>query len=369
MNILVIEDEELIRQGLRDLLEINGHTVLAAVDGAEGVKLAESRPPDLILCDINMPKMDGYQTITEIQKRPPCRDIPFIFLTAMGDRAAQRRGMAMGADDYITKPFTERELLEAIAARINRQRPLRERIGQLIEQRHREISADWSHELLTPLNGVFGGLQLIEMEGAGVSPAELKELLGLIRAGAERQQRLSRKLIRYFELERMKQSPRPAGTFRCNAKTVVEAAAAQVAKEANREGDLRIECEPGDVALPEAFLTDAVAELAGNAFCFSAKGRPVTVSGLRSDRTYRIEMIDEGPGMTPAQRESVEAFTQFDRGTRNQQGLGLGIAIARGVAAMGGGRLTLEPGPGGQGLRATLELQCAPEADVNAGER
>ena len=87
MNILIIEDEESIRQVLRELLEINGHTVSEAADGAAGVDLA-ARRPDLILCDINMPKMDGYQTIEAIQRTPQCRDIPFIFLTAIADRAA-----------------------------------------------------------------------------------------------------------------------------------------------------------------------------------------------------------------------------------------------------------------------------------------
>lgn len=107
--------------------------------------------------------------------------MPFIFLTAPADRADRRSGMDLGADDYITKPFTERDILDAIAARGTRQRTLRGRIEELIEKRRREESANWSHELMTPLNGVLGGLELIEMEGGSVSPAELKDRLGLIR--------------------------------------------------------------------------------------------------------------------------------------------------------------------------------------------
>lgn len=357
MNILVIEDESSIREVLQELLEINGHTVLAAADGVEGLELA-AHVPDFILCDVNMPRMNGYQFIEALQKLPQCRDIPFIFLTALADRAAQRRGMALGADDYITKPFTERDLLDAIAARISRQRSLHERVEQVIEQHRREISADWSHELMTPLNGVLGGLELIEADGDRISPSELKELLGLIRAGAERQQRLSRKLVRYFELERMKQSPQPAGTYRCEAGTSVAAGAARAAKEEGREGDLLVQCEAGDVTLPETVLINAVAEIVENACRFSDPGRPVTVSGRRVDGIYRVAIIDEGPGMTPAQRGGVGAFTQFDRKSRNQQGLGLGIAIGRAAAEVAGGRLILQPGPGGRGLHAAFEFPC-----------
>ncbi len=163
MKILIIEDEPAIRETLRDLLEFNGHIVTAAEDGLRGVELARECP-DLILCDVGLPELDGYEVITEVRKQPQGRDIPFIFLTARAERQDQRRGMALGADDYITKPFTERDIVDAIAARIHRQQPLRERIEQLLEERRTLIGANWSHELMTPLNGVLGGLELIEEE-------------------------------------------------------------------------------------------------------------------------------------------------------------------------------------------------------------
>jgi CheY-like chemotaxis protein len=354
MNILVIEDELMVRQTLVDLLELNGHTVLAAADGIEGVKLAERRP-DLILCDIRMPGMDGYEVIAAIQKLPQCRDIPFIFLTARAGRGDQRRGMALGADDYITKPFTERDIVEAIAARVRRQQPLRERIQQLLDERHRESGADWSHVLMTPLNGVLGGLQLIESEAESIEPGELKELLGLIRASAEREHALSRKLVLYYELERLKAAPPALAS--CDAPAAVAAGAARAAEEGKRSSDLTVHCDPGSVPVAEAFLTAGVAELAENAFQFSKPGEPVTVTGTCHSGRYRIEIADQGPGMTAEQRARATGFTQFEKGRRNQQGLGLGLAIARIAAELAGGQLLLEAaGPGQRGLRACLDL-------------
>lgn len=355
MNILIIEDEDDIRQTLQDLLELNGHTVLAAADGRAGLALAE-RQPELILCDINMPGMDGYGVLAALREHPRCRDIPFIFLTALADRAALRRGMTLGADDYITKPFTEREILDAIAARVQRQRPLRERLEALLAERQREAGAAWSHELMTPLNGVLGGLQLIEAEADAIKPEELKDLLALIREGAERQQRLSRQLVLYFELVQLKSAPPNPARLGCEAGSCVAAGATEAAARFRREADVTVKCDDARLPLAATHLSAAVAELTGNALCFSSPGQRVTVTGTDTTGRYTIAVTDQGPGLTAEQCRTFGPFVQFGRAKREQQGLGLGLASAQLVAELAGGRLTLEPGPDGRGLRAVMDL-------------
>ncbi|MBI5381659.1 MAG: response regulator [Opitutae bacterium] len=367
MKILIIDDDPVIRQVLQVLLESNGYTVRIATDGIEGVQLAADAP-DLILCDIGLPRLDGYSVITAIQRLPQCRDVPFIFLTGRAERNEQRRGMTLGADDYITKPFTEKEILEAIEARVRRQRPLRERIERLVNERRHEISAEWAHELLTPLSGVLGGLQLIEEEGDHVSVAELKHLLGVIRSSAERQLRLARKLIRFYDLERIKERGMLPATALCRADLAVASAAARAGAEEKRPNDLRVQCESGDVVVTDTLLIDAVAELVENALRFSSPGQLVFVTGRGAGPMYRIEILDAGPGLTSAQRASVGAFTQFDRNRLEQQGLGLGLAIASATASIANGQLRLEDGPQGRGLKAVLELPMpCPGPEQNAG--
>lgn len=355
MKILIIDDEAAIRAALRETLELNGHQVLAASDGEQGIRLA-AQAPDFVLCDICMPGMDGYSVLEAIQRLPQGREVPFIFLTARTDRADYRRGMALGADDYLTKPFTVRELLEAIAARVQRQRPLRERIEQLVASRRREAEADWSHELLTPLNAVIGGLDLIEMDGATVSPAELKDLLKIIRSGAERQWRLSRKLVRYHDLQRPKSDARAAAAGPCRAESALAAAVKRVGHETNRAADIRVTSDAATIGLPEPVLADGLAELIENACNFSRPGQRVTITGTSDRGCYRIEVLDEGEGMAMAERERISDFVQFDRERRGQQGLGLGLAIARLTAEYCGGRFTIADGEGGRGLRVTMEL-------------
>ena len=355
MKILIIEDEDLVRQLLQDLLSIHGHSTLVAEHGRDGIRLAAAQP-DLIFCDITMPQLDGYAVLAHLKESPTTRDIPFVFLTARVDRADQRRGMALGADDFVTKPFTEQEILDVLNTRVKRHRTLHERIEQLTEEKRRVVGADWSHELMTPLIGVLGGLQMVQNEVDTIDRAELKKVLSLIRAGAERQERLSRKLARHFELEQVKSGLRPPLNHGAAHEGTVVEASQKVAQFAGRENDLRLRLSNGVLRVPSAYLHDAVSMVVENAFQYSQPGSPVVVTGLARDSFYRIEILDRGPGLSEEERASVHAFRQFRHAQLAQSGLGLGLAIARSVAELAGGRFGLAPPDEGQGLKAVFDL-------------
>jgi DNA-binding LytR/AlgR family response regulator len=119
-RILVIEDDYNVRSSIRELLEANNYEVFSASDGIEGVQLAKQVTPDLIICDIMMPKLDGYEVFENLKKEPIFNSIPFIYLTAKSEIGDIRNGMEQGADDYITKPFRALNLLKAIEGRLER---------------------------------------------------------------------------------------------------------------------------------------------------------------------------------------------------------------------------------------------------------
>ncbi len=119
-KILIIEDDISIKDNLSDLLEINGFKVFSAVDGHDGFELAKEIIPDLILCDVMMPKMDGFKVKEKITADKKLTMVPFIFLTAKTDHSSFRKGMNLGADDYITKPFENRDLIAAINLRLKK---------------------------------------------------------------------------------------------------------------------------------------------------------------------------------------------------------------------------------------------------------
>ncbi|MCB1231384.1 MAG: response regulator transcription factor [Verrucomicrobiae bacterium] len=151
-TVLVIEDEPHMRTNITKLLEMEGYRVLEAPNGRLGVEAARAHIPDIILCDITMPDMDGFTVISIVRSLPSLHAVPFIFLTARGEARDVRTGMSMGADDYLPKPFTAADLLNAIQARLARL------------QRVHEASLP-SFESAKPL------------EKLGLTPAEAKVLL------------------------------------------------------------------------------------------------------------------------------------------------------------------------------------------------
>lgn len=120
VKILVIEDNTDIRENVVEILELSGYKVFEAPDGKAGVQIALQQVPDIILCDIMMPEMDGYGVIEELNRHDKTRATPFIFLTAKAERLDVRKGMELGADDYLTKPFDDVELLGAIESRLKK---------------------------------------------------------------------------------------------------------------------------------------------------------------------------------------------------------------------------------------------------------
>ena len=123
-TILLIEDNDIIRENTAEILELAGYAVLTAENGKVGVEKALVTKPDLVVCDIMMPVLDGYGVLHIFTQNPHLAGVPFIFLTAKTERTDQRRGMELGADDYLTKPFEETELLSAISSRLSRFRQL-----------------------------------------------------------------------------------------------------------------------------------------------------------------------------------------------------------------------------------------------------
>jgi CheY-like chemotaxis protein len=123
-KILVIEDEVFIRENLIELLEIEGFQAIGAENGNQGVQFAKEHQPDLILCDVMMPELDGYGVLGALRADPATKTIPFMFLTASADRSNLQKIREMGMNDYILKPFNVDKFLAAIAARLNGSTPI-----------------------------------------------------------------------------------------------------------------------------------------------------------------------------------------------------------------------------------------------------
>ena len=150
-TILIIEDETAIRELISKLLILEGFDVAEAVNGREGIAIAQSVLPDLIICDVMMPEIDGHGVLQALQKNPQTVSIPFIFLTAKGTRQDVRYAMNLGADDYLIKPFANDELLEVIQIRLRKKEIINQQYIEKLEENKEKISHLLYHDLLTNL--------------------------------------------------------------------------------------------------------------------------------------------------------------------------------------------------------------------------
>jgi len=140
-KILIIEDTVSLRENITDALELEGFEVIGADDGKIGIQMAKENLPDLILCDIMMPGMDGYSVLQLLKSEDGELQIPFIFITALAERENFRSGMELGADDYLIKPFTIYELLKAINTRLAKSKSIEKRIKLQIEEIENELKS------------------------------------------------------------------------------------------------------------------------------------------------------------------------------------------------------------------------------------
>ena len=133
-KILVIEDEQVIRENILKLLKAEGFDVTGAENGAKGLYAAVSNVPDVIICDVMMPELDGYGVLVALRSNPVTATVPFVFLTGKAERSEMRQGMELGADDYLTKPFSKAELVGAISSRLKKQEAVAEQYNTLRSQ-------------------------------------------------------------------------------------------------------------------------------------------------------------------------------------------------------------------------------------------
>jgi CRP-like cAMP-binding protein/ActR/RegA family two-component response regulator len=170
-TVLLVEDNMEMRENTAEILELAGYSVATAVNGKDGVKLAKSMIPDLIICDIMMPELDGYGVLHMLSKDTKKASIPFVFLSAKAEKMDFRKGMSLGADDYLTKPFDDMELLNVVETRLKKSEIIRSEFGRTAEGVNEFIlRAGGMDELLKiskeRLPRKYGKKELVHREGS-----------------------------------------------------------------------------------------------------------------------------------------------------------------------------------------------------------
>ena len=349
-KILVIEDEKGIRETIIDTLEYADYEVEAAENCVNGVELAKAFMPDLILCDVMMPELDGYGVLLELSQIPNLSRTPFIFLTAKATKEDMRRGMSLGADDYLTKPFTSQELLEAVKSRLDRYTQLQKYNTEQMDFVRQYINLTLPHELRTPLAGIMGYLYMLQDGFEDMDNETIRKMLAAIKRSSGRLSHLVENYIAYGQIQLIHNDPDLIAKILefSTAKefdNVVLQCAEQVAYEAGRMEDLTIEAETANVHIFFDHGKKLISEILSNAFKFSQKGTPITVCARIENDNYVISVTNQGRGMTSDQITNIKANNQFERDKFEQQGAGLGLVIAQKILEIYSGKLIIESEP------------------------
>ncbi len=366
-KILVVEDHDLLLLAIRDILEVEGYTVLTAIDGIEALKLMEEVSPDLIVADIMMPRMNGYELFQAVREKSAWVPIPFIFLTAKAEKEDRLKGKAMGAEDYITKPFDPEELVIAVRAKLGRSQAIRVASEREFEDLKQQIITLLSHELRTPLTSVYGYTELALEEAAEMPTPEFQNFLLGIKKGADRLTNLVEDLLLLVRLDtgHVKKEFEVLGAVEENLSEVIMRAALSHQALADSKGmllELDIPNQLPPVHIYDAFVFEILSRLIDNAIKFSrGEGKKITVSAQAEDDYIAIAVQDEGVGISEAQLDKLfERFSQLDRAKMEQQGGGLGLVIAKGLANLMQGDITVASTVG-ESSTFTLILPVADE--------
>lgn len=370
-RIQVIEDDQNIRENIQELLEAKGYKVHISSNGKQGVLDAIDFRPHLIVCDVMMPKMDGYKVLEYVRKTSVIQNTPFIFLTARVDKSDIRQGMDLGADDYLTKPFTYKELQKAIETRLKRQDKLLGEFTQLKHELDTTVFASYFHEFNTPLHGILGGLNLLLNAKNSLSETQIQELTKSILKSGLRLNHLLANLMLYEEIKRAEVYPELQSMFINGlAQPVwvkkVKAELSTMAKEIyNRTSDLEIELAPFALRFHSEYLQRILLELADNALKFSKSGNKVSIRGKAVGEEYIIEVEDHGKGFDLQSLDEINAFKQFNRRRYEQQGLGIGLYLVKRLVAYASGDMKVES-VADKGTKVTITIALAQENETLA---
>jgi two-component system, sensor histidine kinase and response regulator len=360
-TILIVDDMPANLGVLTSHLERQGYLALIAQDGEEGLQRAEFAQPDLVLLDVMMPGMDGFETCRKLKAGPRTRDIPVIFMTALTDTADKLTGFAAGGVDYVTKPLNGAEVLARIDTHLTLY-GLRQQLARQNELLEREIHARRetqealersnteleqlayvaSHDMQEPLRMVASYLQLVAQRYQGQLDADADEFIGYAVDGAKRMQALINDLLTY---SRVGTKARPFEPTDCNK--VLDTALANL-RIAIADSGAVIERSPLPTVMGDAMqLLQLFQNLIGNALKFK-RVDPIEIRiGCEPvEKAWRFTVADNGIGIERDYHERIFVLFQRLHGRGDFPGTGIGLAICKKIVERHGGHIAVESQPG-----------------------
>ncbi len=359
-TVLVIEDEDFLRENIMTMLKFEGFKTLDAPDGQTGVERARASIPDLIICDIMMPGMDGYEVLQALRDDPATATIPIIFLTARASRSHVRLGMSLGADDYVSKPFSHEELIAAVRTRLERQQALEREYRQQIEELQLAIVTALPPTLQAPLNQVMDNADRLITNAGALSPAEVETSAETMLQASEYLHRQIENYLLFAQIEIIRFDPaRVVAIYNSHlpqAHRLITRVAQSEATHYDRAADLALDVAPATIQVSRESMHKIIQELVSNALKYSPPGSPVDVHGCVEGDRYVLQVTDQGEGIPPDVIARVMDPPRLRASLSSHEELpGLGLVVVRYLVDVHGGEFQLN-GEAGQGTSACVTL-------------
>ncbi len=355
---MIVDDTVENLKVLEGLLNHNGYTVRAFSAGGPALRAAVASPPELFLLDVLMPGMDGYELCAQLKASPETREVPVIFLSALGEVEDKVLAFQKGGVDYITKPFRHEDVLARVETHLKLsrlQQELRERNLQLEESLRKQRALErlrddlvhmLVHDLRAPLTAISGNLDLFLDETNATLPEEDRQLLVRAHRSSDR---LAHMISDILDVSKLESGQMEVATVACELEPLVREAVSAVEGAARGREVVTVPVEPPCSALCDPGLLGRVLiNLIGNAVKFTPAGGRITVSTEQDAEHVKLSVTDTGPGI-PAEFHGriFEKFGQAGTpGNRVKHSTGLGLTFCKLAVEAQAGQLGLESAPG-----------------------
>lgn len=342
-TVIVIEDEPQMRKNLARILELEHFNALTAADGDSGLELIKQHTPDIILCDITLPGLDGFAVLKQLRSSLATSLIPFIFLTAKGEKSDQRLGMTLGADDYISKPFTPDDLLHAIRTLLQKHEAWNASTQNKLDYKSNFVTSV-THDLRSPLAVLLLNLDSLQYDADALLPGERLELMHEMRCQINLMNRMIEDILTFGRKEA---GTLPLQRLPLNLADLVGRVVKEMKLIDGREHNFQV--TPGElsseVCLDPLLTRQIISNLLINAVKYSAPNTTIEIS-FHSDHGYAvIQVADHGIGISEIEIEQI--FQPFQRGTNTcqQRGTGYGLFIVKNYVEWLGGTISVQSVP------------------------
>lgn len=352
--ILIIDDNPMNLLLTSKILEGFGYQTVTAESGNEGIAAMEQQLPSLILLDISMPVMDGYEVCEKIKLNPKWKDIPVIFLTANTLTEDLVKGFEKGGVDYITKPFKSEELHVRVKTHMELFES-RNEIVKMNKQRDKLYSII-AHDIRSPLSGILQTIDAIEQGYFDPTSEDFKEIIHHLK---ERTKETSTLLTSLLQWSRVKSDKFEMHPSESNVYVIVSSCIQLLnANAMNKNINIHVDSDDSAVAwCDEVSIHTVVRNLISNAIKFTNTNGSIWVRTKKTSKCLRIEIIDSGVGMSPETIEKIfeknEHYTTS--GTQNEQGTGLGLMLVKEFVEKNNGSLSVQSVIG-EGSTFVIEL-------------